>query len=57
MGSSHFEPHNVPSRYVQISSLVKPNTVCKITFETWADTLSGHDKVCMDIGGIVWTLF
>ena len=30
--------------------------VCKITFETWTDTLSGHDKVCTDISAVVWTL-
>ena len=29
--------------------------VCEITFETWADALSGHDKVCMDISGVVST--
>ena len=23
--------------------------VCEITFEKWVDTLSGHDKFCMDI--------
>ena len=25
--------------------------VCEITFKTWADTLSGHGKVCMDMIG------
>ena len=30
-------------------------TVCKITFEKWVDTLSGHDKVSMDTDRIVWT--
>ena len=30
--------------------------VCKITFETWADALSGHDKICTDISGVVRTL-
>ena len=30
--------------------------VCEIIFETWTDALSGHDKVCMDISGVVWTL-
>ena len=29
--------------------------VCEITFEKWVDTLSGHDKFCMDIDTIVWT--
>ena len=27
--------------------------VCEITFETWADTLSGHNKICMDGSGVV----
>ena len=30
-------------------------TVCEITFEKWVDTLSGHDKFCMDVDRIVWT--
>ena len=25
--------------------------VCEITFKTWADTLSEHGKVCMDMIG------
>ena len=29
--------------------------VCEITFEKWAETLSGHDKVSMDMDRIVWT--
>ena len=29
------------------------NAVCEITFETWDDILSGHDKVCMDIRDII----
>ena len=32
-----------------------PHTVCKITFETCTDTLLGHNKICMDISGVVWT--
>ena len=27
-------------------------TVCEMTFETWADTLSGHNKICMDTSGL-----
>ena len=27
-------------------------SMCKITFDTWNDILSGHDKVCMNIRGI-----
>ena len=30
-------------------------SVCEITFEKWVDTLSGHDKISMDIDRIVWT--
>ena len=29
------------------------DTVHKITLETWDDTLSGHDKVCANITGVV----
>ena len=30
-------------------------TVCEITFEKCVDTLSGYDKVSMDIDEMVWT--
>ena len=30
--------------------------VCEIIFETWDDTVSGLDKVCVDKSGVVWTL-
>ena len=30
-------------------------SVCEITFETWADTLSGHNKIYTDTSGVVWT--
>ena len=29
--------------------------MCKITFETWADTPITHDKVSTDISGVVVT--
>ena len=37
--------------------MVVAHTVCEITLETWDDILLGHDKVCMDIKGIIWTLY
>ena len=36
--------------------MVVAHTVCEITLETWDDILLGHDKVCIDIKGIIWTL-
>ena len=30
-------------------------SVCEITFDTWADTLSGHNKIYTDTSGVVWT--
>ena len=27
--------------------------VCETTFETWADALSGHNKICTDLSGVV----
>ena len=32
-------------------------TVCEITFKTWADTLSGHNKICTDTSEVVWTMW
>ena len=37
--------------YIQRQMHIIP-WMCEITFETWADTLSGLDEVCMDIDGI-----
>ena len=42
--------------YVCMYACMYIPSVCEITFETWADTLSGGDKVCTDISGVVWTL-
>ena len=40
---------------VVVPHLYTHYTVCEITFETWADTPSGHNKIYTDTSGVVWT--
>ena len=44
-----------PNMIAKSILLAVHNSVCEITFEKWVDTLSGHDKVSMDMDRIVWT--
>ena len=48
--------HNVTVFRKTFSQILGHKAVCEITFETWADTLSGHDEVRMNISGVIWTL-
>ena len=42
--------------YYNIIILIYYTDMCKTTYETWSDILSGHDKICADIIRIIRTL-